>query len=368
MPTAEQDARWMDLAVNEGRKGRCSPNPRVGAVVVQNDQVVAVGYHERAGESHAEVIALRNAGDQARGATLYCSLEPCNHHGRTPPCTEAILAAGIRRVVVGARDPNPNLPGKGLERLKNEGVQVALLDHRGATELLAPWAKYITTGLPHVSLKLALSLDGRIATRTGASRWVTGEEARSKVHELRAERDAVAVGINTAIADDPRLTVRYVPGSHPVRVVFDTQLRLPMNSKLVTTAREVPTWVISGMDAPQEAEEALQARGVVVLRVPRSSEGRVDMRAALQVLAEQQIVSLLIEGGAELAGSLLALRAVDDLHAFLAPLLLGPRGRPGAVDWAGPDTPSNAPRIVRPRWELCGDDAYVRGPLDYPAR
>jgi diaminohydroxyphosphoribosylaminopyrimidine deaminase/5-amino-6-(5-phosphoribosylamino)uracil reductase len=141
-----------------------------------------------------------------------------------------------------------------------------------------------------------------------------------------------------------------------------------MNSKLVTTAREVPTWVISGMDAPQEAEEALQVRGVVVFRVPRSSEGRVDMRAALQVLAEQQIVSLLIEGGAELAGSLLALRAVDDLHAFLAPLLLGPRGRPGAVDWAGPDTPSNAPRIVRPRWELCGDDAYVRGPLDYPAR
>lgn len=369
MPTPEQDTRWMDLAVAEGRKGRCSPNPRVGAVVIQGDQVVATGYHERAGEAHAEIVALRAAGDAARGATLYCTLEPCNHHGRTPPCTEAILAAGVRRVVIGARDPNPHIPGKGLDRLKNEGVQVVLLhEHRGSTELLTPWSKFITTGLPHVSLKLALSLDGRIATRTGASRWVTGEEARSKVHELRAERDAVAVGINTAIADDPRLTVRYVPGSHPVRIVFDTQLRLPPSSKLVATAREVPTWVISGADAPAEAEELLRSRGVDVLRVARSSEGRVDMRAALQILAEQNIVSLLVEGGAELAGSLLALRAVDDLHAFVAPLLLGPRGRPGAVDWAGPDTPASAPRILRPRWELCGDDAYVRGALDYPSR
>ncbi len=369
MPTPEQDPRWMDVAVAEGRKGRCSPNPRVGAVVVQNDEVVAVGYHERAGEPHAEVVALRSAGEAARGATLYCTLEPCNHHGRTPPCTDAILAAGIKRVVIGARDPNPHIPGKGMDRLKSEGIQVTLLhEHRGSVELLAPWAKYITAGLPYVSLKLALSLDGRIATRTGASRWVTGEEARTKVHELRAERDAVAIGINTAIADDPRLTVRYVPGINPLRVVFDTQLRLPPTSKLVTTAREVPTLVLSGLDAPAEAEAALRARGVEVIRVPRSSEGRVDMRAALQALAEQNVVSLLVEGGAELAGSLLALRAVDDLHAFVAPMLLGPRGRPGAVDWAGPDTPTNAPRILRPRWELCGDDAYVRGPLEYPAR
>lgn len=369
MPNPDQDARWMDLAVAEGRKGRSSPNPRVGAVVVQGNQAVATGFHERAGQAHAEVVALRAAGSEARGATLYCTLEPCNHHGRTPPCVEAILAAGVKRVVVGARDPNPHIPGKGLERLKAEGVQVTLLtEHRGATELLAPWAKYITTGLPYVSLKLALSLDGRIATRTGASRWVTGEEARAKVHELRAERDAVAVGINTALADDPRLTVRHVPGSSPVRVVFDTQLRLPPTSKLATTANDVPTWVLAGLDAPAEAEEVLRGKGVGVLRVPRASEGRVDMAAALQALAEQGIVSVLVEGGAELAGSMLATRSADELHAFLAPLLLGPRGRPGAVDWAGPDTPTDAPRIARPRWELCGDDAYVRGPLEYPSR
>jgi len=369
MPNPDQDVRWMDLAVAEGRKGRCSPNPKVGAVVVQNEAAVGTGFHERAGEAHAEVVALRNAGEAARGATLYCTLEPCNHHGRTPPCVDAILAAGIRRVVLGCRDPNPHVAGKGAERLKAEGVQVTLLhEHRGAAELLAPWAKYITKGLPYVSVKLALSLDGRIATRTGASKWVTGEEARAKVHELRAERDAVAVGINTAIADDPRLTVRHVPGASPVRVIFDTQLRLPPGSKLASTTHEVPTWVIAGLDAPAEAEAVLRAKGVGVLRVPRSSEGRVDMTAALQALAEQGIASLLVEGGAELVGSMLATRAADELHAFLAPLLLGPRGRPGAVDWAGPDTPSDAPRIVRPRWELCGDDAYVRGPIDYPSR
>jgi diaminohydroxyphosphoribosylaminopyrimidine deaminase/5-amino-6-(5-phosphoribosylamino)uracil reductase len=248
------------------------------------------------------------------------------------------------------------------------GVEVVQLhDHRGAVELLAPWAKYITTGLPHVSLKLALSLDGRIATRSGASRWVTGEEARAKVHELRAERDAVAIGIHTALADDPRLTVRHVPGISPIRVIFDTQLRLPVSSKLAQTAREVPTWVLAGADADPVAEEALRQAGVLIIRVPRSAEGRVDMAAALRGLAEQGVVSLLVEGGAELAGSLLATRLADELHAFIAPILLGPRGRPGAVDWAGPDSPSDAPRVRRPRWELCGDDAYVHGPLEFPS-
>lgn len=369
MPIPEQDARWMDLAVAEGRKGRCSPNPRVGAVLVQGDKVIATAYHEHSGGDHAEIAVLQAVGEEARGATLYCTLEPCNHHGQTPPCTQAILEAGVRRVVIGVRDPNPNVEGKGLEWLRNAGIQVTLLhEHRASAELLAPWAKFITTGLPYVSVKLALSLDGRIAARTGASRWVTGEESRSKVHELRAECDAVAVGINTAITDDPQLTVRYVPGSHPTRIVFDTQLRLPLTSKLVVTANEVPTWLICGADAPTQAEDALHAKGVGVIRTPRSSEGRVDMKAALHALAAQNIVSLLVEGGAELIGSLLVLRAADELHAFLAPLLLGPRGRPGAVDWVGPDTPANAPRIARPRWELCGDDAYVRGPVEYPAR
>jgi diaminohydroxyphosphoribosylaminopyrimidine deaminase/5-amino-6-(5-phosphoribosylamino)uracil reductase len=367
MSPAEVDARLMDLAVAEGRKGRCSPDPRAGVVVARGDEILATGFREQAGEPHSEILALRRAGDAARGATLYCTVEPCNH-GRASACVDAILAAKIARVVIGARDPNPNVPGRGAERLKAEGVDVVLLhDHRGANELIAPWAKYITTGLPHVSLKLALSLDGRIATRSGASRWVTGEEARAKVHELRAERDAVAVGIHTALADDPRLTVRHVPGISPVRVIFDTHLRLPVSSKLAQTAREVQTWVLAGADADPAAEEALRQAGVMIIRVPRSAEGRVDMAAALRAIADLGVVSLLVEGGAELAGSLLATRLADELHAFIAPILLGPRGRPGAVDWAGPDSPSDAPRLRRPRWELCGDDAYVRGALEFPS-
>jgi diaminohydroxyphosphoribosylaminopyrimidine deaminase / 5-amino-6-(5-phosphoribosylamino)uracil reductase len=363
----ERDAHYLDLAVAEGRKGHPSPNPHVGAVLVRGDEVVAAGHHERAGEDHAELVALRGAGDAAAGATLYVTLEPCNHDGRTPPCVDSILAAKVARVVVGAEDPNPHVTGGGIERLRAEGVEVALVEHRPSLELLAPWTKYITLGIPYVSLKLGLSLDGRIATRSGASRWVTGEAARTKVHELRTTRDAVVVGIGTALADDPRLTARLVPGASPPRVVFDTNLRLPPTSNLAESAREVRTLVVAGPDAPEAAERALKSLGVEVLHAATSAEGRLDVPSALRALAERGFVTLLVEGGAELAGSFLATRLADELHAFIAPILLGPRGRPGAVDWAGPDIPADAPRIRIPRWELCGEDAYVYGPLEYPS-
>jgi diaminohydroxyphosphoribosylaminopyrimidine deaminase / 5-amino-6-(5-phosphoribosylamino)uracil reductase len=364
----------MRVALDEARKAIPSPNPPVGAVVVDKDgQIAGQGFHARAGEEHAETLALASAGDAARGGTLYVTLEPCNHQGRTPPCVDAILTSGLRRVVIGALDPNPAVTGGGAQRLRDAGIEVEVGVAQAETRaLVAPWVKFVTTGLPHVTLKLALSLDGRIATRTGASKWVTGPEARAKVQELRARHDAVGVGIGTVLADDPRLTVRdpaMLPGGRvPVRVIFDTQLRLPLRSVLAQTAREVPTWIIAGGDAPEDAEHALVDAGAAVVRVPSSAEGRVDMAAALRLLAAQGVVSIMIEGGAELAGSLLASRHADELHAFVAPVLLGPRGRPGAVDWAGPDTPNEAPRIVDPRWELCGRDAYVSGPLAFPAR
>jgi diaminohydroxyphosphoribosylaminopyrimidine deaminase / 5-amino-6-(5-phosphoribosylamino)uracil reductase len=385
MSTPEQDfdTQTMRLALEEARKAVPSPNPPVGAVIVGADgNVVATGYHARAGEDHAEGAAIKVAGEAARGATLYVTLEPCNHEGRTPPCVDAILRAGIARVVIGCIDPNPNVVGAGAKRLAEAGVAVEVWSGRGGADvnvageeaqaLIAPWTKFITTGMPHVALKLGLSLDGRIATRSGASKWVTGPEARAKVQELRARRCAVAVGIGTALADDPRMTVRDIAlapqGRGPIRLVFDTRLRLPLHSRLVQTAKDVPTWVLTGADAPLALEQALADAGCVVLRVPISAEGRVDVSAALRLLASQAIVSILVEGGAELAGSLLASRNADELHAFIAPILLGPRGRPGAVDWAGPDTPNEAPRIVDPRWELCGRDAYVSGPMAFPAR
>jgi diaminohydroxyphosphoribosylaminopyrimidine deaminase/5-amino-6-(5-phosphoribosylamino)uracil reductase len=366
---SRDDETWMRVALEHAALGTPSPNPHVGAAVTKGGHALGVGHHERAGEEHAEAVALRQAGERARGATLYVTLEPCNHNGRTPPCTEAIVKSNVARVVVGCRDPNPHVTGGGIEALRAAGIQVDVgcLESE-AEHLIAPWTKFVTTGVPYVVLKLALSVDGRIASRTGASKWVTGPEARARVHLLRARHDAVMVGIGTVLADDPRLTVRDAPGHSPLRVVLDTKLRIPVMSRLVQTAREVPTWVVCTTDASSSSEEALVERGVEVLRAPPSAEGRIDPTAALKILASRGIVTVMVEGGAELAGSILAGMVVDELHCFIAPMLLGPRGRPGAVDWAGPATPGDAPSIVDPQWEVCGVDAHVWGQLRYPSR
>ncbi len=363
------DSQLMSRALELAGSGDPSPNPHVGAVIADGEEIIAEAFHEAAGLDHAEIVALRAAGDSAKGKTLYVTLEPCNHEGRTPPCVDAILAAGIARVVIGCRDPNPSVQGGGVERLREAGVEVTegVLE-KEARAAIKPWSKYITTGAAFLALKAAVSLDGRISTRTGASRWITCPEARARVHALRSGHDAVMVGINTVIADDPRLTVRDVPGRSPVRVVVDSKLRIPTNSQLVTTARETPTCVITTLDASRAVAEALEESGVAVIRVPATTEGRCDMLAALQELAAREVVSVLCEGGAELAGSLLAAQLPDEMHVFVAPMLLGPRGRPAAVDWAGPENPADAPRIESPRWELCGSDAYVSGPLMYPKK
>lgn len=366
---AELHAQMMARAIQLAKFGDPSPNPHVGCVVAKDDVILGEGFHETAGYDHAEVAALRAAGQNARNATLYVTLEPCNHQGKTAPCVEAILSAGVARVVIGCRDPNPNVRGGGIERLKEAGVEVitGVLDHE-ARFLIRPWSKFVLTGQSYLSLKLAVSLDGRIATRTGASKWITCPESRARVQELRTSHDAVMVGINTVSSDDPRLTVRDVPGRNPIRVVVDSNLRLPVSSHLVTSAREIPTCVVTTNEASRMAGDALESAGVSVIRVPPTAEGRCDMQTALAELAAREVVSVLCEGGAELAGSLLAAGLVDEMHVFVAPILLGPRGRAGAVDWAGPESPGEAPRIENPHWELCGEDAYVSGPLLYPKR
>jgi diaminohydroxyphosphoribosylaminopyrimidine deaminase/5-amino-6-(5-phosphoribosylamino)uracil reductase len=362
-------AQMMAHAIDLARFGDPSPNPHVGCVIARDDKIVGEGYHKSAGQDHAEIVALHEAGDLAQGATLYVTLEPCNHQGKTPPCVDAILKAGVARVVIGCRDPNPNIAGGGIERLHEAGVDVIIgVDEDEAKVLVRPWSKFVLSGLSYLSLKLAVSLDGRIASRTGVAKWITCAESRRRVHELRVAHDAVMIGISTASADDPQLTVRDVPGRDPIRVIVDSKLRLPLSSRLVTTAPEVTTCVITTIDASRSASDALEAAGVNVIRVAPTAEGRCDMQNALEELAARQVVTVLCEGGAELAGSLLAAGLVDEMHVFIAPRLLGPRGRPGAVDWAGPENPTDAPRIEDPKWELCGSDAYVSGPLVYPKR
>lgn len=365
------DEELMAKAIEIAKKGDPAPNPHVGCVVVQENgdgyEIVGQAHHEEVGHDHAEVAALRAAGDKARGATVYVTLEPCNHEGRTPPCVAALVAAGVKRVVIGCRDPNPNVQGGGTARLREAGIDVTVdVKSLEARRLIEPWTRFITTGSSYLTLKLALSLDGRIATKTGESKWITSTESRAFGHQLRARHDAVMVGINTVIADDPRLTVRAGSGRNPVRVIVDSKLRTPLDRNIVKTAGDVSTCVLTTEQADAERRKALEDRGLNIITLPSTAEGRCDMKAALVELAKREVVSVLCEGGAELAGSLLADQLVRRLHAFVAPILLGPRGRAGAVDWAGPESLSTAPRIEEPTWALHGNDAHVTGALIYP--
>lgn len=366
---AVTDAELMQRALELGAQGDPSPNPHVGAVVAKDGLVVGEGFHAEVGGAHAEIGALQAAGEQAQGATLYVTLEPCAHQGRTGPCVEAIRQAGVRRVVIGCRDPNPHVVGHGIEWLQQHGIEVEVgVMGEAAAKLIAPWARYVTEGIAYLSVKMGVSLDGRTASRTGVSKWITCESARSRVHSLRAHHDAVLVGINTILSDDPLLTVRDVEGRNPIRCVVDSKLRIPLDSYLVTTAREVPTCILTTEAGPQNIEAALVDAGVSVIRVPSTPQGRCDVTHVLRALAAREVVSVLCEGGAELTGSLFAARLPSELHLFVAPVLLGPRGRPAAVDWAGPDGLADAPHIQPPTWELCGTDAYVHGPIVYPKR
>lgn len=327
---ARDDARFMRLALRAGRSGlgRTSPNPPVGAVVVKNGAIVGSGFHARAGLPHAEVGALHEAGRRARGATLYVTLEPCNHHGRTPPCSEAVLAAGIRRVVIGTTDPNPKVAGKGAERLRAAGLDVETgVLQRECDELIAFFRKHVATGVPFVTLKLAASLDGRIATANGDSQWITGPASRRHVHLLRDQHDAVLVGAETAILDDPELTCRRRGGRNPRRVVVDGRLRLPPTAKLVATAGEVPTLVFTARGADAARVAALRSAGVEVVVLP-ARNGMLRWKRILAELGRRDVSSVLVEGGGQVAAALLRERQVDRLNLFLAPMLIGGDGRP----------------------------------------
>jgi diaminohydroxyphosphoribosylaminopyrimidine deaminase/5-amino-6-(5-phosphoribosylamino)uracil reductase len=352
------------LALARRRIGDTWPNPSVGCVIVKDGRVVGRATTAASGRPHAEPQALAMAGEQARGATAYVTLEPCCFQGRTPPCTEALIAAGIARVVIGARDPDPRVNGAGLERLRAAGIEVVegVLGAE-AEAVVAGLYTRIQLGRPFVTLKLASTLDGRIATHAGESRWITGPQARRAAHALRGRHDAVLIGVGTARADNPELTCR-IPGFKAVptvRVVADSHLRLALTSHLVATARDAPTWIIARTDADPMRAAALAGAGVTVLRVGASEPG-VNLVQGLQALAELGITRLLAEGGASIAAALLRADLVDAIAWFHAPAIMGGDGLPAAQP-VGTAHLANLHRFLRISTRPVGEDLlseYVR--------
>ncbi|WP_419760537.1 bifunctional diaminohydroxyphosphoribosylaminopyrimidine deaminase/5-amino-6-(5-phosphoribosylamino)uracil reductase RibD [Acidisoma sp.] len=336
------------LALARAALGITAPNPAVGCVIASGDRIVGRGATQPGGRPHAEVVALANAGEAARGATAYVTLEPCAHHGRTPPCADALIAAGVVRVVVAhAHDPDPRVQGRGIARLRAAGLQVETgLMAEEAAAILAGFVKSVTQGLPWVTLKLGVTLDGCIATRTGESRWITGPAARGVVQQMRAEHDAILVGIGTVLADDPGLRCG-LPGlgDRPRwRVVADSQLRTPLGSQIVRAARTHALILLASPDAPAETARLLREAGVTILHTQTEPSGRIDLVAALKRLSEIGLTSILSEGGGRMAGALLRAGLVDRLAWHRAPLLLGDGGLP-AIEGLGVERLADAFRL-----------------------
>ncbi len=356
------DQEWMKqvLCLAERGRGRTSPNPMVGAILVKEGKKVGEGYHAKAGEPHAEVLALEQAREKAKGATLYINLEPCTHYGRTPPCSPRVIEANVKRVVIGTEDPNPLVKGKGIESLIQSGlnVQVGILE-KECQRLNEAFFKYIVTKEPFVILKVASTLDGRISTQTGDSKWITGEGSRRFVHQLRNVVDGVMVGIGTILKDDPLLTTRIRGGRDPYRIILDSHLRIPEEAKVIG---ESPSRVIIGTTEAGAGEkmEGLKKKGVQIL-VLAAKEGRVDLKACLKRLGEMEIMTLLVEGGSEVNGSFFDERILDKFCLFLSPKWIGDREAPGIFGGQGVKNLEEAVGLKEVRVRKMGEDFLLEG-------
>ena len=370
-----QDCMSRALQIAERGRGRTSPNPMVGAVLVKDGQIVGEGFHPRAGEPHAEIFALRQAGETAGGATLYVTLEPCCHFGRTPPCTRALVAAGVAEVHMAMLDPNPLVAGKGRAELEAVGIRTVVGEHEGESRSLNEvFVHWITTKIPFVIAKFAMSLDGKMATRTGESRWITGPDARRYTHQLRDQVDAILVGANTVLADDPLLTTRLeeVDVHHPLRVILDSRGRVPLTARVFHPSLPGKTLVATTEMMPEDRHRALVDRGVEVLVLPKESlpgqspeNGRVSLLALLETLSEREISSLLVEGGTTIFGAFFDQGPVDKVLAFVAPVIIGGEEAPTAVGGMGVDPIVDALRLDRLWVERLGSDLLIGG---YPVR
>jgi len=358
---------YMEQALSLARLalGQASPNPAVGAVVVKKGVVVGQGYTQPPGSHHAEVLALKQAGEEARGGALYVTLEPCCHYGRTPPCTRAITSAGISEVHMAMLDPNPIILGRGKDELEKEGIQTYLgEDEEEAREVNEAYTKFITTGIPFVTAKFAISLDGKIATRKGDSRWISGTEARKYVHNLRYTHDAIMAGVNTVLADDPHLTTRCCGGrggtarKQPLRVIVDGEGRTPLTAQVFKQPGK--TFLALGRKATPEEKTAFAQAGAKILELP-AAKGLVDLEGLLAALGEHEVTSVLVEGGGILFGSLFDRGLVDKVIAFIAPIIIGGAEAKTAVAGRGVDKLADSFRLERVRVERFGDDVMISG-------
>lgn len=351
----------MDRARDLAERGRytAAPNPLVGVVLTHGDEIIGEGWHERAGRDHAEIIALKESGPAARGATMFTTLEPCNHHGRTPPCTDAILQAGIARVVIGDLDPNPKMRGRSVEILRDAGVKVEVRDDLFFEHQNEQFDHLMKTGRPFVHLKLAATLDGRIATTSGDSKWITGEAARHRAHLLRAEAGAVLVGAGTVRADDPALTARNLPQDPPpiARIVLDPNLSTTSDSRLARTANETPVIIFSASESLDGREKKLEIAGVEVIGTP-TGEDSLNLLFVLEELGRRGIRGLLVEGGGETAGRFVRKGLVDKMTVFYAPKLAGADGVP-MIGALGLQRMNDAPLLSITNVEVLGDDVAV---------
>ncbi|MGA1843521.1 MAG: bifunctional diaminohydroxyphosphoribosylaminopyrimidine deaminase/5-amino-6-(5-phosphoribosylamino)uracil reductase RibD [bacterium] len=367
----KDEQRYMRMALDlaEKGKGRVSPNPLVGAVIVNGDRVVGTGYHALYGDEHAETKALQEAGSEARGATLFINLEPCCHHGKTPPCVDQIIQSGISRVVVSIRDPNPLVNGKSIEALKGNGIEVKMgVMEKSALRLNEYFLKHITTGTPFIILKSAMSLDGKVATKTGESKWVTGERSREYVHKLRNEIDATLVGIETILRDNPRLTTRLKSGEgrDPIRIVIDSLLRIPLRARILTEESKAANIIVTTLNAPMDRIKRLEDNGARVLYIEPKGRNRVDLLAMAKELGNLQITSLLIEGGPGINASAIQEGIVDKVIMFIAPRIIGGKSAPSAIQGEGVARLEEAIKVYDIKTKRLGDDLMVEGYIPKP--
>ncbi|MBM6619938.1 bifunctional diaminohydroxyphosphoribosylaminopyrimidine deaminase/5-amino-6-(5-phosphoribosylamino)uracil reductase RibD [Bacillus suaedaesalsae] len=353
------DKEYMQVALTLARsvKGQTSPNPPVGSVVVKNGRIIGMGAHLKAGEGHAEVQAIKMAGGEVEGATVYVTLEPCSHFGKTPPCSNLLIDSRVSRVVVATTDPNPLVAGKGIERIRKAGIEVEVgVLQEEANELYEMFFYYISTKKPYVTLKTALTLDGKTASHTGSSQWITGVEAREDVHKYRHTHDAILVGVNTVLKDDPSLTTRLPNGGlHPTRIVLDHHLRTPLDAKLVND-QESTTWIVVNSHVTEEQMAPFIDRGVKIIQ---QAGEKIDIPSLLEKLGELSITSILVEGGSEVNGSFLQHHAFNQVVTYIAPKLIGGKLAPGFIGGTGIADMNDAAQLQYKSIEQLGEDIKI---------